>query len=212
MPLSDHALTTLSAVKMELEIPQSYNDEDAYLERLINSASASIENYCNRHFEKRDITKKYKGSGSRELILDHYPVNSVSNLIIDEESKDDYELVNGGKNGILYRDDGFPVIRRGTGGIVNDPVVNTEKYNIEVTYNAGYVLPKDATEENPRTLPYDLEDMVIEAVAARHARRGTGGNIASYKEEYISVTFNDKTGLPVTVLHRLENNGYVRVV
>jgi hypothetical protein len=215
MPLSNHALTIIDTIKSELEIPLSYTDEDSYIERLINSVSEAIKNYCSRDFEKRTEAEKIQGSGRRKLFLCGYPIISITEIKINDEilSSEEYELTEEGKSaGYVYKEDRWPVSIIGSHGIVTDPIFSDEKHNIEVTYETGYVLPKDETEENPRTLPYDLEDCCVEAVAARYAQRGTGGNIKSYKEEYISVTFDEKTGLPINVLQKLKNSGYVRVV
>lgn len=42
---------------------------------------------------------------------------------------------------------------------------------IEVSYTAGYVLPTDATENNPQTLPTDLEGIVWETQIGNKCRK-----------------------------------------
>ncbi len=57
-------------------------------------------------------------------------------------------------------------------GLTGDPVTGSR--NIEVKYTAGYILPWEATEEEPSDLPADLEGLVQEMVQYAFGRLETG--------------------------------------
>jgi hypothetical protein len=67
------ALTTLAHVKLMLGITGT--SQDALLTALINSASARIENWCNRKFEAKNCVEWY--DGGRAVTVKRNPINSV---------------------------------------------------------------------------------------------------------------------------------------
>ena len=50
------------------------------LEEIINSASAYIENYCNRKFVSTAYTEYYDGNNRSKLLLNQYPIISVTSI------------------------------------------------------------------------------------------------------------------------------------
>lgn len=176
MALSRHALTTVATVKDFLRLASEDTEYNSLLERFINAVSEQVEGYCGRHFEKATYTEKYRGNNETELWLNQYPVIEVSYVkILDEEITDGFSIEG---EGILYRELGWP---------------DNGKKSIEVSYTAGYVLPKDETVGPPaveRTLPYDLEDAVIELVAARfNLRQEDAAGKSSRIQEDFNVRF-----------------------
>lgn len=151
MGLSPHALSTLEAVKDYLKISAADTEYDKVLERQVNAVSDLIENYCRRHFEKSLYTEKLSGNGKYELRLEQYPVSAISVITVNGTALLDAEIDFCPDNGAIYREALWLEGRR----------------NIEVAYEAGYVLPKDDCAASPRDLPYDLEDACIELVAAK---------------------------------------------
>jgi uncharacterized phiE125 gp8 family phage protein len=161
MPLAENALTTLTAVKEYLKITST--DKDGLFERLINSASDAIEKFCDRKFKKREYAnEKHKGNNRQLLRLNHYPIVSVSSVTVNGNTYTqnvDFELdEEDAEAGMLFREEGWPASNY-VGGLTQDPTAR--KRNIKVTYTAGYVLPKDDDAQDPRTLPYDLEQACI---------------------------------------------------
>lgn len=208
MALSPHALTTLETIKSELGITD--NNLDSYLERQINVASEKIERFCNRHFEKRDVTVELEPVWGLELVLPDYPINSITSVMINDQEVTDYKIDL--DTGILWRENGWePEYLRIDLG--QDPEKTGQKI-ITVTYNTGYVLPKDETVENPRDLPYELEGYCIEAVKAEYFRKDLNPNIESEKLQSYSVVYDKKissqVGLPLTVINGLLQNGWVK--
>jgi hypothetical protein len=143
MPLMDNALTTLEEAKAYIK--ESDPSIDATIEFLINAASAAIENYCYRKFAEASYAdEEYDGTGIRNLYLKNYPVQSITEIKVDDVilSATEYKV----------RKESGTVVRpksRWQEGILN----------LKVSYIAGYVTPeqvaKDATKT--RTLPFDLE-------------------------------------------------------
>ena len=196
MALADNALTTLATVKTELGI--TVTTFDTVLERIINTVSEQIENYTKRKFKQQEHTEKYTGTNTLKLLLNQYPVSEVDEVIYKEESYTDYEIDY--TSGILVSERIWEQtgISKGLSTRTAYP-----KADIEVTYTAGYILPKDATEESPRTLPYDLEDACIEAVTANYLSRGQDKSIVSERLMSASYTYDRATGMPVSVIKKL---------
>ena len=62
-----------------------------------------------------------------------------------------------GNIGVLYRDEGWPFYGYRY-GLAND--VRMASRSLEIKYTAGYVLPKDATEDEPCDLPWDIMSII----------------------------------------------------
>lgn len=150
----------------------NYSDEYA-IEQKINSASAIIEQYCERKFGLQTyVDEPHTGDGRQMLVLNQYPVrelisakseglNNVPDYQMSEQDAECGEIY--APNGWSY--DGALV------GLVGEPIAPYRPYLI--TYTAGYVLPKDAQTGNLQTLPDDLEEACIELVSAK---MNTAGN------------------------------------
>lgn len=82
---STRALITWAEYKALLGISED-SEMDRY-QTIINQASSRIEGYCRRALKATDYTTTaalvLDGSGTRELIVPHYPVNSITHLYID---------------------------------------------------------------------------------------------------------------------------------
>lgn len=194
MALSSHALTTLDAVKASLTDVD--NSSDTYLERQINAVSEFIEKYCNRHFEKKTYTEKKAGNGRQKICLDQFPIVSVTSVIVDGMFVDDYEVDE--EAGMFYRK-GRWNWQGDLIGLVGEPGASFP--NIVIEYIAGYVLPKDETIDNERTLPYDLEDATIQLVVIRYEKRG----VEHMKRETIGpLTTEFIDGIPPQILEVLD--------
>ena len=96
-----------------------------------------------------------------------------------------------GNIGVIYRDDGW--LRAGyRRGLAYDIVVS--KRVIEVSYTAGYVLPKDADDEHPQTLPADLEGLVWEIVSQAYTNLQNGSQgLTAFAISDVHWTFDKST-------------------
>ncbi len=163
--LAHNALTTLKRMKLMLGLTDIEDERtNEIIEMLINKASAWIERQIGRHLAQNRYHQWYDADGQQELVLLEYPIIDVEfvkeNGMLIDPSCYDYEQT--GSIGVIYRDDGW--LKSGHRmGLAYDMI--RSKRVIEVSYTAGYVLPKDATEDNPQTLPADLEGLLWEIVS-----------------------------------------------
>ena len=136
------ALTTLSNIKTELEITST--DYDDILSQLIDNVSQTIATITDRVLEASYLDEYYDGNGSRELLLNEYPINSITSIIVSDTAltSNDYEY---------YSESGLVIL---------DNAVSEGYRKIRVQYNAGYT-----------SIPDDLEflarRLVIEAFKAK---------------------------------------------
>ncbi len=194
--LAENALTTLNDV-MEF-IGQAPADEEIpdqvknNLDRLINAASSYIETMTGRKFALQNYVENCYGSGSQELCVCQYPIRSV-NRITDRENHADiapssYSISEFGNIGVVYRDEGWAA-RGYASGLAGD--IATRKRYLVVDYTAGYILPKDATEERPSDLPYDLQYIVWQMVQQQWNLANNGANgLSAFAISDVSWTFD----------------------
>ena len=190
--LANNAMTTLSDLMDFLGMPDADDAIKNNLERLINAASGYIETMTNRRFAKKEYAENHFPSGDQELCLNQYPIRSVkqvkdtdSGAIIEADS---YSCEDTGEIGVLYRDSGWN-LRGYYGGLSNDMVA--VKRCLRVTYEAGYIMPKDGTEETPSDLPYDLQYAVWQMVQQQWNLASNGANgLSAFSVSDVSWTFD----------------------
>lgn len=130
MPLNANALTTLNATKEYLKIALTETSENGILEGLINAVSNLIENFCKRSFIENTYTdEEYDGTGTSNLMLNTFPVSSVTSIKIDDVVVDSTE----------YK------VRKDSGIVVRlNSTWPKDVLNIKVSYTAGYaIIPAD---------------------------------------------------------------------
>ncbi|MED4914371.1 hypothetical protein [Parageobacillus thermoglucosidasius] len=133
MTLADNALTTPDEVRNRLSINEG--EFDNAIIRAINVASDRIERMCRRSFALQEHVYRVRESTST-VFLPNLPVVEI--ISINDEPATDVEF--DAETGMIQK--WFC-----TGGVIR--------------YRAGYVLPKDETDANKRTLPYDIEEACI---------------------------------------------------
>ncbi len=201
--LAKNALTTLEAMMEFLGLdpndPEILDMTKNNLERLINSASSYIETMTGRKFGRQDYVENHYGSGSQELCLNQYPIRAVEK-ILDVENQvilapESYSLSEMGEIGVVYRDSGW-ADRGYIGGLANDALAR-RRY-LQVSYTAGYILPKDATEEQPSDLPFDLQMIVWQMIQQQWGLAQYGANgLAAFSISDVSWTFDKETSSQV---------------
>lgn len=192
--LASNAMTTLEDTMERLGIPPELEDITVKnnIIRLINSASAWIETITGRKFGKQTYTQRYPGTGYQELVLQQYPIRNVEYVKDIQDGVDidpaSYDYIMGGDVGVLYRDLGW-VFRGYTSGLANDYVAS-QRY-LEVKYTAGYILPKDATDDEPSDLPADIVGIIWGIVEQEFSilRNGSQG-LAAFSISDVSWTFD----------------------
>lgn len=174
--------TELDTIKNVLNIDDT--SQDTLLTRLIKSATSFVDQVTHRTFEETSTTEKYSGTGTSELVLNNYPVSSVSEITINDEvvDSDDYEVFS--DEGIIYKYDYWTQTNNTFRyGVLLDGNTNNRKRNIEVTYTYGYKLPGEVD----RDLPYSLEQVVINLVTNAYRESGQKSNIK--REEIMSAEY-----------------------
>ena len=173
--LRTNALTTLPALKAALGLSDEDTGSDGMLIQLINQASASVERALGRKLRRSDYVERLKGTGSQYLLVEHYPIVRVASIKQAGEEIDPglYDIATQGRAGVICKDDGWTYYGYPQ-GLTGDPVAGSR--NIEVKDTAGYILPWEATEEEPADLPADLEGLVQEMVQYAFGKLETGGS------------------------------------
>lgn len=190
--LRENALTTLDALKTSLGIDPAEEDaqRDATLVQLINAASAWLETQLGRKLGKSTYRQRYCGTGTQQLSLEQYPIVSVERITdtFTGETITDFDFNETGEIGVLFREDGW-TYRGHIGGLAYDYIA-PRKY-LEVQYVAGYILPKDATEDHPATLPADLEAIVWYMIAQQWAIiENDAAGLSAFSISDVSWTFD----------------------
>lgn len=192
--LAENAMTTLERMKMMLGITGETDERtDEMVMLLINRASSWIERQTGRHLGKKSYRQWYVADGQQELVTDEYPIVSVEYVKEQGKLVDPccYDYSQTGNVGVIYRDEGW--LKAGyRSGLAYDIVA--PKRAIEVSYTAGYVLPKDATEEDPQTLPADLEGLVWDMVSQIYTNLQNGSQgLKSFSISDVTWTFDKST-------------------
>jgi len=194
--LAKNALTTLEAVKTMLGIPADDVDalRDDALTHLINYASAWVERMTGRKLGRQEYTQRYVASGTQELVLLQWPITNVEHVKDTTDGSiippEEYDYTVDGEIGVLYKDNGW-AFRGYVGGLAYD--YQAAMRYLEVKYTAGYVLPKDATADDPCTLPADLQGVVWGIVQQEFAIMQNGAQgLSAFSISDVSWTF-DKT-------------------
>ena len=201
--LSGNAMTTLEAMMEFIGMdPQDKDIPDAVrnnLERLINASSSYIETMTDRKFGCQKYVENHHGSGWQELCLNQYPIRTVES-VMDVENRqiidpDSYSFDDTGDIGVLYRDAGW-ADRSYLGGLALDKVA--PKRYLKITYSAGYILPQNATEEQPSDLPYDLQYIIWQMVQQQWnlAKNGANG-LSAFSISDVSLTFDKELSTEV---------------
>lgn len=191
--LADNALTTLERMKLMLGLSDIEDERtDTIVTLLINRASSWIERQTGRHLGKRSYRQWYDADGQQELVTLEYPIISVE-YVKEQGSVVDpslYDYAQTGDVGVIYRDDGW--LKAGyRKGLAYDIIA--PKRVIEVSYTAGYVLPKDATDDDPQTLPADLEGLLWDIVSQTYTSLQNGSQgLSSFSISDVTWNF-DKT-------------------
>ena len=163
------ALTNLDRVKRFLGI--SGTSDDTLLTELINSVSAQIQAWLRRGIVQGTATEKLDGAGQYHLVLGHYPVVSVTSVVLDGQTltSSDYEVE-------LLR--GELLYTPGGDGLEKWPV---GRRIVEVTYSYGYSsVPEDLIHAATLQVAYQYKRSA--AAGGRLGERQTvvGGEVAQY--------------------------------
>lgn len=185
--LPDNALTTLTAVADELD-DYTVGTNDSRVVRYIATASSAFEQDTNRKwYWVEGYTENVEGYDTRRLVVDeHRPISSIDDITFDDGtiktdiSPSTWEIEDAGK-GWIRRVSGRWV---DTGDRRRDIDINiaggTQAGLYRVTYGGGYITPQqDDDDVGDRTLPWDIEQAIIDYVVMLWHMRGRDHSISS---------------------------------
>ena len=163
---------------LQIDNPSVTRQDRELIEFLIPRKSDYIDRYCNRvnGFYTENYVELISGNNTSKILLENYPVNSISNLYIGvtlDPGTTAIDIANYSfkEYGEVYYKYGF-----------------AKGYeNIQANYNSGYA-DKDS-------LPLDLNLVCIQLVVQAFNNTKRDNNVKQIKEGDQSVTFFDKTQL-----------------
>jgi hypothetical protein len=192
----DHLLTTLETVKLSLGITDSGSDDA--IERLILEASGYAYKYTNRIFAKERVTEHVIGRGLPEIILSRTPIISIEEVLFKTtvQSLEDFTIIDN-EAGIVQRLGNWTDTSLPFNSIDRQPS-SYGKLDWHITYLGGYVLPNWEVSGDERSLPYDLERAVIEAVRTfrnndQFGSQGIDSTVKSYKIGDTQITWGSSS-------------------
>lgn len=186
---SSNAITTVDRVKLELGITDVSKDE--IICEKINAYSDAIEGLLGRKLQVDDYVETYPGSNDQHLLIDNFPINNIVSLSVNDEvlDTDDYKIV-GYLREMIFKDDGWEQINYVSG--MSRSMAQFSKHTIDIEYNAGYVMPNDG---GTRTLPYDIEQVILDFISMDLAQEGTTKGLKRFKISDVSWDFIDAAGM-----------------
>ena len=160
------------------------------LTQRINAAAAWMETKLGRKRARQTSDEAHFGTGTQRLVLNQYPIISIQHIrdIRTGAEITGYDFVEEGEIGVVYREDGWTYYGH-IGGLSYDYVA-PRRY-LTVDYTAGYVLPKDATEDDPCTLPADLEALIWNMISPQWAPiENDAAGLSAFSISDVSWTFD----------------------
>jgi hypothetical protein len=199
MSLVSYALTTRQRVKDFLDISADDATTNNVIDRIINSVTDWVENYCDRRFLKTTYTnEKYDGRDYQSLLLRNYPIDMDSTLTLSYrnswEDEEEWTTVPSDEY-FKYPDEGrleYPKAAIGDRG----RIFRRGGQNYRVTYSAGYDFDNAATFLSDVGAA-DLEYVVWKLCGvAWNSRRGgddvISESIGQYSVKYSKEAFEDE--------------------
>jgi hypothetical protein len=170
-PQNSTDLVEIDDVKSWLNIPSTNTDDDGLLQLLISSFSQYVLNRTGQQSFStvNSYTDIYSGNNSYRLFLRNTPIQSVTSIIVGAWTVPQSTGLT--TNGWYIDPDGKSVVLRSSAsGYMTAPYSSyyttwpgcflRGQGNIQVTYTAGY-----------NSVPYDLQEAVMEAVAINYSRK-----------------------------------------
>jgi hypothetical protein len=194
MALSQAALCEISDVETALSLTPGA--QDALLTRLIEAASARINSYCNRVFNREDELSEYVRSGGwTHLLVSRPPILTVDWVKYDGATVDStsYEsLSEHARQGVIFSPGGWTCTSSYLNNIAESTLPGTSRLLYQVQYDGGYVTANQVTLTTftTRTLPYDVEQAAIDLVSLLYLRQGNNPAVQSETVGKASVAYS----------------------
>lgn len=219
--LNHNALVTLDEVKAELQsspfVPKELDLDDVEVEavliRMINSISSQVEMIVGRELGKQEYTEYLTSSSNPTLLLSNYPIRKINSIslirsgdikdyVVDSDKIMRFNDKKGLANGKLYIEPSFMprALLVGLGAYKHQDL-----RSVGISYEAGYILPMQATDTEPSDLPAAVQGIVLDVVTRVFRERIDGSrsdNLVSLTEGNVSREWG------TSVMGDLEKKGY----
>jgi len=171
--LNPNALTTVEAVRIQLDIPSPLDaDQLLRVENLINSTSESIEQFLKRRLNSDTYTERQDGRNSGRLLTRQWPITAITSIHIDAEGLFASDtLVDAADYTIEDDETMVEIINR---------LFPFGRRNIKIVYTAGFA-----------TIPSDLAyacDMYCEWLERFNSRQDIGRTNKSKGDESVAMS------------------------
>lgn len=190
MALNANALISLEYAKKMIAFEDSQSET---FTEYINVATSLVESYTGRVLIAADYTEYYDGMGTDRILLNQYPINTVTSVHIDPDRVygDDTEVES--TDYVLYSP---------TGKIVfPDLEIDENPQSVKVVYNAGYSLAD---------MPSDIKLAMIETVKYIAGRVGAGNSRIGVKSVNTPDGLNTSYELTLPVFARSILDSYTK--
>lgn len=176
------------------------SDEDKY-DFLIIAIQDLAESICNRKFDATNYTEIQDGTGTSEIYLDQYPINSITSVNYGWvwNSGTRTEIVSG--DYLSYADTGRLAFSFNT---IEDNQV------FEVVYNAGW---SQADPSNISDAPYDLKMILMDQIEGTFQKEFTSSDIKSENlgdYSYTKFSASEKSTNSDTSIFSAKLNKYIK--
>lgn len=213
MALTEAALTTLDRVNGELGFTTGDDtDRDALIEGLIDDESDRFARECNRKFYRNtSVIENVEAYGGYEIMVkEHLPIASITMITHKPVGGTSTTIAAGSYRiedaevGTIGRTKGqWPDSASRRIGTRIDRIPGTEKQTLEVRYSGGYVTPKQAADSgDPRTLPRDIERLIIDLVSQSWRNLGRDRDVIEEKLGDQTVKWSGYNGETDTAFQR----------
>ena len=189
-------LTSIGEVKRALGVSSSKFDR--VIERLIEAATAAIEEWVGHVYAKQTYVETVAGNDHPVLLLTHVPILGTPIVVADSEPIVDF-TVRDAEEGSLWRQVGW--VMSAWIGWNAEPTrrqSDMAELHLSVTYEAGYVMPG----EEDRDLPKHIEQACVETVVAWYRGQQRDPSVKSKKVGDLALTYggsdSGSAGLPAT--------------
>jgi len=144
--------------------PQLTTVDETILGVYVAAASAAVVTWCSREFAQDTFTETYDGDGTNEIVLDQFPVESITSCTITDDDDTDYDI-----DADEFRiDTAAAIVRFKPSSTADYNYFPSGFRNVQFVYTAGYA-----------TVPEDVQSAVAQVAAGLYGTDSRDGSVAS---------------------------------
>lgn len=185
------SLVSVSEYKVSLSIDPADQNADSLLTIYQSEIEGWVKNYIGRDLETATYTEYYDGNGTNELILNQYPVTSVTKIEFYDGVVNETEVWT---EQVLHDQFNRKYIRKTHTLILDGLTFPCDSQNIRITYVAGYTtMPPDIQKACKELMYLYYSEMKKEqqlGVSTRTTGAGATSTITYDKQEVQKILRN----------------------